>query len=65
MTRMVVFFPESNTAPLKTWQEPINNKGIEELKKIANNYPNKHIYTDQNGNLCIDYGRYKNKIIAN
>ncbi len=64
MTRLVTYFPESNTAPLENWEVEISETEIEELKNVANEYPNKHIYTNKNGNLCINYGRYKNEIVT-
>lgn len=64
MTRRITYFPESNTAPLEKWETTIQEDEIEELKEIATRYPNKHIYTNKNGNLCINYGRYKNEIMA-
>lgn len=64
MIRLVTYFPNSNTAPVEQWSGVITVSELEELKNIANSYPNKHIYTNKNGNLCINYGRYKNEIIA-
>ena len=64
MRRLVTYFPENNTAPLEKWEGEIKENEVEELKQIANNYPNKHIYTNKNGNLCINYGRYRTEIMA-
>lgn len=64
MRRLVTYFPESNTAALEKWETEINENEILELKQVANEYPNKHIYTNRKGNLCINYGRYMNEIVA-
>lgn len=64
MCRLVTYFPENNTTPLKKWECEITENEVGGLIQIANNYPNKHIYTNKNGNLCVNYGRYRNEIIA-
>ena len=63
MRRLVTYFPESNTAPVERWQTEISESEIEELKRIACEYQNKHIYINSCGNLCINYGRFQNEII--
>lgn len=64
MIRLTTYFPQSNTAPVEKWSTAITENELNELKKIANEYPNKHIFTNKKGNLCVNYGRYHNEIIA-
>lgn len=64
MTRITTYYPEGNLTQAEVTETTISEAELNQLKEIANSYPNKHIYTNQKGNLCIVYGRYRNEIVA-
>lgn len=64
MKRIVTYFAEGNLTPVEQWETTIEPNDIDDLKAIAGNYSNGRIYTNKSGNLCINYGRFVNEIVA-
>ena len=64
MRRLVTYFPEGANLGVEKSQCTMDKRQIDELKQIARRYPNCRIYTNNRGNLCINYGRYLNEILA-
>jgi hypothetical protein len=63
MTRITTYYPEGNLTSAEVTESTITEVEVDQLKEISKSYPNRRIYTNKNGNLCIVYGRYINEII--